>query len=69
MENNEKNYITLTQFLKLSNWVESGGQAKYAVKELDIYVNDEKENRRGRKLYNGDVVIINDKRYVIKNEG
>jgi ribosome-associated protein YbcJ (S4-like RNA binding protein) len=69
MENQVKNYITLAQFLKLSNWVQSGGQAKYACKELSITVNSEKEDRRGRKLYNGDVVIINEKKYVIKNEG
>lgn len=68
MDNKEKNYITLAQFLKLSDWVQSGGQAKYAVKELDIFVNGEKEDRRGRKLYNGDVVVINDHRYEIKHE-
>ena len=68
MEKMEKNYLTLAQFLKLTEWVQSGGQAKYACKELDITVNGEKEDRRGRKLYEGDIVVIDGNRYVIKNE-
>lgn len=55
-------YITLGQFLKLADIISSGGEAKFAVKELDIDVNNEKENRRGRKLY------VNDKIYVDGNE-
>ena len=34
---------------------DTGGQAKYLVKELDITVNGEPEDRRGRKLYPGDI--------------
>ena len=48
-------YITLQQFLKLSGIADTGGQAKILVKELEIKVNGEKENRRGRKLYPGDL--------------
>ena len=36
----------------------SGGEAKLAVKELSITVNDEKENRRGRKLRTDDEIVI-----------
>lgn len=50
--------ITLGQLLKIADFIQSGGEAKFAVKELDIWVNGEKENRRGRKLYPNDKVVI-----------
>jgi len=58
-------FITLGQLLKMTDWISSGGQAKIAVKELKIAVNGEKEDRRGRKLYPGDVVTIEGKSYQI----
>ena len=51
-------YITLGQLLKMTDFIQSGGEAKFAVKTLDITVNNEKEDRRGRKLYAGDVIVI-----------
>ncbi|KHE71716.1 S4 domain-containing protein YaaA [Halobacillus sp. BBL2006] len=51
-------YIPLGQFLKLANVVESGGMVKIFLSEFDVYVNGELENRRGRKLYLGDTVEI-----------
>lgn len=58
-------FITLAQMLKMADIVQSGGQAKYAVKELNIKVNDELENRRGRKLYPGDRITVNGEKYTI----
>ena len=43
-------YITLGQLLKMTDFIQSGGEAKFAVKSLKINVNGEQENRRGRKL-------------------
>jgi len=40
-------------------------KAKLRIKEMDIVVNGEKENRRGRKLYPGDKVKIEGKTYVV----
>ena len=60
-------YVTLWQFLKMTDWIDTGGQAKFAVKELDIKVNNEKENRRGRKLYPGDMIVIEGKKYQIES--
>lgn len=57
-----KEMITLGQLLKIADFISSGGEAKFAVKELDILVNGEAENRRGRKLYAGDVVVIEGKK-------
>ncbi len=58
-------YIELQQLLKLTDWVSTGGEAKIAVKRLNIKVNGEKEDRRGRKLYPGDEVQIQKKSYEI----
>lgn len=58
-------YITLTQLLKICDYVSSGAEAKFMVKELNILVNGEKENRRGKKLYPNDVIIINGKKITL----
>lgn len=51
-------FITLGQFIKLANIFESGGMIKSFLKEEGILLNGEKEHRRGKKLYPGDVVEI-----------
>ncbi|WP_158633893.1 S4 domain-containing protein YaaA [Radiobacillus deserti] len=51
-------YIPLGQFLKLANILESGGMVKMFLAENGVFVNDEFENRRGRKLYPGDKVTV-----------
>jgi len=51
-------YIALGQFLKLSGVIDTGGMAKAFLAEVSIEVNGEQENRRGRKLYPGDVVAV-----------
>ena len=51
-------YITLGQFLKLADIISSGGMAKPFLQQMEVYVNDEPENRRGKKLYDGDKVRI-----------
>ncbi len=51
-------FVTLGQFLKLADIISSGGQAKWFLQEYEVYVNDEFEDRRGRKLYVGDEIDI-----------
>ena len=58
-------YVTLGQLLKMADFIQSGGQAKYAVKELHISVNGEPENRRGKRLYCGDVIVIEGKQFTL----
>ncbi|CAM3697846.1 RNA-binding S4 domain-containing protein [Erysipelothrix urinaevulpis] len=58
-------HITLGQFLKLKDYVNSGGEAKHLINTFSIQVNGEEDNRRGRKLYNDDVVVINGTRYTV----
>lgn len=48
--------IRLGQFLKLSNLVDSGSDAKFLLAEGEVMVNDEVEIRRGRQLRAGDIV-------------
>ena len=60
-------YIELQQLLKLTDWVSTGGEAKIAVKRLDITVNGVREDRRGRKLYPGDKVTIESKEYEVSH--
>ena len=65
MEKITTEYITLQQFMKLSGIVSTGGEAKLRIKEMDIVVNGEKENRRGRKLYPGDTVTVEGRKLVV----
>ncbi|MGB3160049.1 S4 domain-containing protein YaaA [Carnobacterium sp.] len=53
-------FITLGQFLKHANVISSGGMAKGYLAEHTILVDNELENRRGKKLYPGTVVEIPD---------
>ena len=66
MEHIKTEYITLQQYLKFIGIADTGGQAKILFKQLDIRVNGEKEDRRGRKLYPNDIVLINGKKYIVE---
>ena len=59
-------YITLQSLLKLTNTISTGGMAKIYLLENKVLVNGELENRRGRKLYSGDVVKLENAEFVIK---
>ena len=61
-------FITLNQMLKLANLIDFGAQAKLFLKSTKVLVNNQEETRRGRKLYIGDVVEINNIKYLIKKE-
>ena len=51
-------FITLGQILKLSRVVSTGGEVKAYLASNKVLVNQSEENRRGRKLYKGDVVEL-----------
>lgn len=53
-------YITLGQLLKMTNVIRSGAFAKIFLIKNQVYVNDELETRRGRKLYPGFIVRFDD---------
>jgi ribosome-associated protein YbcJ (S4-like RNA binding protein) len=59
-------YIQLGQFMKKIGLVESGGEVKAFLNQNPIHVNQVPEQRRGRKLYPGDRVIVLTKHFTIK---
>lgn len=62
-------YITLGQFLKLADIIQSGGEAKEFLQDNIVYINGEIDVRRGRKLRDGDKVVVLGYEFIIKNEG
>jgi ribosome-associated protein len=51
-------YITLGQFLKLAECIGTGGEVKHFLQEKKVLINEEPDNRRGRKLRVGDQVEV-----------
>lgn len=58
-------YITLGQLVKFLSLVGSGGEVKFFLHENEILINGENDNRRGRKIYPNDLVIIDNQQYRI----
>lgn len=58
-------YIELQQLLKATDVISSGSEAKIYLQEHAVFVNGEQDQRRGRKLRIGDIVVI-DKRLTIE---
>lgn len=63
-----KEPITLGQFLKFSGLISTGGEVKIFLEESDIFVNNITENRRGKKLFSGDLVEINGQKFKLRLE-
>ena len=59
-------YIKLGQFLKFVAIIDSGAFAKTFLIENQVLVNGSRDDRRGRKLFDGDVVSVFDQQYLIK---
>ena len=62
----DEEYITLGVLLKIAGIIDTGGQAKYFLNENVVLVNDEEDNRRGRKLYHGDKVQVQGQTFLIE---
>lgn len=52
-------FIKLGQALKAAGLVDNGVEAKLVIQDGEVLVNGEVDTRRGRKLYEGDVVSFN----------
>ena len=61
----DEDFITLGILLKLVGIIDTGGQAKWFLSENAVLVNGEKENRRGRKLYHGDQILVQNQSFII----
>ena len=62
----DEEYITLNVLLKITDLISTGGMAKIFLLENDVFVNGERETRRGRKLYRGDLIEVNKQVFIIK---
>ena len=62
----DSEFITLGQFLKFADIIQSGGEAKIFLSQNDVYIDDELDTRRGRKLRPGNKIVILGKEYLIK---
>ncbi len=58
-------YITLGQFIKFIGVIGNGAEAKPYLSNHQAYINGELDTRRGRKIYPGDVVEIEKKKYKV----
>ena len=54
-------FIKLGQALKAANLVQDGVEAKYVITDGLVKVNGEVDDRRGRKVYEGDIVSYDGK--------
>ncbi|KRM24294.1 S4 domain-containing protein YaaA [Latilactobacillus graminis] len=67
--NLETEFITLGQLLKEAGVIETGGQAKWFLKETMVLVNGTADDRRGRKLYPEDIITVPDNgQFIIKKQ-
>ncbi|HAU84874.1 MAG TPA: RNA-binding protein [Lachnospiraceae bacterium] len=61
-------FIKLGQALKLAGLVSNGVDAKIVIQDGEVKLNGEVETRRGKKVYNGDVIEFNGSQVKIVNE-
>lgn len=61
-------YITLGQFLKFAGIIHMGGEAKNYLSANRVLVNQADENRRGRKLRPGDIVLLSEGSFKIVSQ-
>ena len=58
-------FMTLGILLKIAGIINTGGQAKFFLSDNTVLVNGEEENRRGRKLYHGDRIQVQNQSFLI----
>lgn len=61
-------FIKLDQLLKWANFTGSGVEAKIFIQNGEVKVNDAVETRRGKKIYDGDVVEFAGEKVVVKTK-
>ena len=58
-------YITLGQFIKFVGIISNGSEAKYYLANNEVYINNELDTRRGKKIYPGDTIKVENKVYKV----
>ena len=59
-------FIKLDKLLKWANFTGSGVEAKMFIQNGEVKVNDAVETRRGKKIYDGDVVEFAGEKVVVR---
>jgi ribosome-associated protein len=59
--------IRLGQLLKLVGIIDSGSEAKAFLALQSVWVNDERETRRGRQLRRGDTIRVGEQQLKVAN--
>lgn len=60
-------YIKLSQFIKYVGLANTGGEAKILLQngEFKVTVNGKEEDKPGKKLFPGDIVVIDGRKFVV----
>ena len=61
-------FIKLDQLLKWANLTGSGVEAKMFIQNGEVKVNDVVETRRGKKIYDGDVVEFAGEKVIVRTK-
>jgi ribosome-associated protein len=61
--------IRLGQLLKLAGIVESGSEIKAFLAHEPVWINEQREARRGRQLHAGDTVRVGEHELVVATKG
>ena len=67
MKVEKKAFITLQDYLKKNNLVQTGGEAKILIQTGKVFVNEQIELRRGKKLKPGDQIKFKNKVLVVED--
>ena len=59
-------FIKLDQLLKWANFTGSGVEAKMFIQNGEVKVNNAVETRRGKKIYDGDVVEFAGEKVIVR---
>ncbi len=58
-------FIKLSQFLKIQNFIQTGGAAKEFIQKNKITINEKEAEGRGSKIKPGDTVWVEDQVFLI----
>lgn len=61
----KEEFIRLGQAMKKAGLIDSGSDAKAVIQDGMVFVNGERETRRGRKLYPGDEISFQKETFLI----
>lgn len=56
-------FITISQLLKVKDYISSGGETKFFLFENEVLLNGVQIVEKRKKIFPGDIVTINKKRY------